>query len=55
MDIFVYLGSCFVSAIFCGWYAKKNGDSIGEWVILGMAYPPFVSIPAVLFCARPAK
>jgi hypothetical protein len=55
MELTLYLASCVISAIFCAWYAKKNKDSIGEWLVLGLIYPPFVSIPAVLFCARTAR
>jgi len=55
MELILYLASCFISAIFCAWYAKKNKDSVGEWLVLGLIYPPFVSIPAVLFCARTAR
>jgi len=55
MDLFVYIGACIVSAFFCAWYAKRKGESMGEWFVLGLFYPPFVSIPAVMFCARTLK
>jgi hypothetical protein len=55
MELSLYLGSCLISAVFCAWYAKKNHDSMGEWLVLGLLYPPFVSIPAVIFCARPVR
>jgi hypothetical protein len=55
MELSLYLGSCLISAVFCAWHAKKNQDSMGEWLVLGLLYPPFVSIPAVIFCARPVR
>jgi len=52
MNLYIYIALCVISALFCAWYARKNGDSLVEWFVLGLCYPPFVSIPAVLFCAR---
>ncbi|GEM_PF-6470554 len=50
MELLIYLVLTALSGIFCAWYANKHGDSFGEWLVLGLVYPPFVSIPAVLFC-----
>jgi hypothetical protein len=55
MDLFVYIGACIVSAFFCSWYAKRKDESMGEWFVLGLIYPPFISIPAVMFCSRTLK
>lgn len=50
MDLIIYLVLTAISGTFCAFYARKHGDSFGEWLALGLIYPPFVSIPAVLFC-----
>jgi hypothetical protein len=52
---FLWITSAVFSAFYCGRYAKKNDDSWGEWFVLGAFYPFFISIPAVIFCTRPAK
>jgi hypothetical protein len=52
MEIIIYFVLTAMSGIFCAWYANKHGDSFGEWLVLGLIYPPFVSIPAVLFCVN---
>jgi hypothetical protein len=44
-----------ITACFCGWYAKKHGDSWGEWFVLGAIYPFFIAIPAIIFCSGSAK
>jgi len=54
-SIFFWIVSAVITACFCGWYAKKHGDSWGEWFVLGAIYPFFIDIPAILFCSTPAK
>jgi hypothetical protein len=54
-SIFFWIVSAVITACFCGWYAKKHGDSWGEWFVLGAIYPFFIAIPAILFCSTPAK
>jgi hypothetical protein len=44
-----------ITAFFCSWYAKRNGDAWGEWFVLGAIYPFFIAIPAIIFCSRPPK
>jgi hypothetical protein len=54
-SIFFWIVSAVLTACFCGWHAKKNGDAWGEWFVLGAIYPFFIAIPAILFCSTPSK
>jgi hypothetical protein len=54
-SILFWIGASVITACFCGWYAKKHGDSWGEWFVLGAIYPFFIAIPAIIFCSVSTK